>query len=57
MVNLTYLLDALLVLDEQLDAGDVYVQPWPLGRALHRGVDAAVVLATHTHTRTHTREN
>ena len=53
-MNHTYLLDALLVLDEQLDAGDVYMEPGSLGRALHRRVDAAVVLTTHTHTHTHT---
>lgn len=46
---LTYLLDALLVLDEQLDTRDVDVEPRALGRTLHWGVHAAVVLtAQHT---------
>lgn len=45
LLPLTQLLDALLVLDEQLDPGDVNVQPWALGRPLHRGVKASVVLA------------
>lgn len=42
---LTQLLDALLVLDEQLHAGDVDVQAGALRGALHRRVEAAVVLA------------
>ena len=53
----TDLLDALLVLDEQLHAGDVDVEAGPLWEALHRGVEATVVLTapqTHTHTHTHT---
>lgn len=44
-LSLTQLLDALLVLDEQLDPGDVNVEPWALGWPFHRGVKAAVVLA------------
>jgi len=54
MVNQTYLFDALLVLDEQLDTRDVYVEPGALGRALHGSINASVVLTTHTHTHTHT---
>lgn len=44
--SLTQLLDALLVLDEQLNPGDVNVEPWTLGRPFHRGVKASIVLAT-----------
>lgn len=44
-----YLLDALLVFNEQLNTWNVDVQPWSLRRALHWSVDAAIVLAAHTH--------
>lgn len=44
-LSLTQLLDALFVLNEQLDPGNVNVQPWALGWPLHRGVKASVVLA------------
>lgn len=54
MSILTYLLDSLLVLDEQLDTGYVDVEPGALGRTLHWGVHAAVVLtAQHTKQDTH----
>ena len=52
---LTDLLDAFLVLYQQLHSRDVYVQPGALGGALHRGVKAAVVFTDseiedkHTH--------
>lgn len=42
---LTQLLDALLVLNEQLHPGDVNVEPWTLGWPFHRGVKASIVLA------------
>lgn len=42
---LTQLLDALLVLDEELDPRDVDVQAGALRRPLHRRVKAAVILA------------
>lgn len=45
-----YLLDALLVLNEQLNTWNVDVEPGPLRGALHWSVDAAIVLAAHTHT-------
>lgn len=43
-----YLFDALLVLNEQLNTGDVDVEPRPLRRALHWSVYTAIVLAAHT---------
>lgn len=49
-----YLLDALLVLDEQLNTRNVDVEPRPLRGALHWSVDAAIVLAAHTHTESQT---
>lgn len=44
-----YLFDAFLVLDEELNARDVDVEPWSLRRALHWSVYTAIVLAAHTH--------
>lgn len=44
-----YLLDAFLVLNEQLNSWNVDVEPRPLRGALHWSVDAAIVLAAHTH--------
>lgn len=41
---LTNLFDPLLVLDEQLNPGDVDVQPRALGRTLHRRVKATIIL-------------
>lgn len=49
-----YLLDALLVLNEQLNTRDVDVEPWSLRRALNWSVYTAIVLAAHTHTGTDT---
>lgn len=43
-----YLLDALLVFNEQLNSWDVYMEPRALGGALHRRVNAAVVFAANT---------
>lgn len=43
----TYLFDAFLVLNEELNAGYVNVEPWPLRRALHRSVNTAIVLTAH----------
>lgn len=43
--RLTQLLDTLFVFDEQLDPGDVNVQPRALRWPLHGGVEASVVLA------------
>lgn len=48
-----YLLDALLVLNEQLNTWNVYVEPRSLRRALYWSVDAAIVLAAHTHGQRH----
>lgn len=48
MQPLADLLDALLVLNEQLHTWNVDVEPRPLRGALHRSVDAAIVLAAHT---------
>lgn len=45
MWGLTQLLDALLVLNEQLNPGDIDVQPWALGWPLHGGVETSIVLA------------
>jgi len=45
-----YLFDAFLVLNEQLNAWDVDVEPRPLRRALHWSVYTAIVLAAYTHT-------
>lgn len=50
-----YLLDALLVLNEQLNTWDVNVEPWSLRRALNWSVYTAIVLAAHTHTRARTQ--
>lgn len=50
-----YLLDALLVLNEQLNTWDVNVEPWSLRRALNWSVYTAIVLAAHTHTHTRAR--
>lgn len=47
-----YLLDALLVLYEQLNTWNVDVEPRPLRGALHWSVDAAIVLAAHARTET-----
>lgn len=44
-LSLTNLLDAFLVLDEQLDPGDVNVQPGALGWPFDRRVKASVILA------------
>lgn len=44
-MELTQLLDAFLVLDEELHPRDVDVQSGSLGGALHRRVKAAVILA------------
>lgn len=41
----TDLFDALLVLDEQLNSGNVDVEPWPLRGPFDWGVNAAIVLA------------
>lgn len=49
-----YLLDALLVLYEQLNTWNVDVEPRPLRGALHWSVDAAIVLAAHARTETQT---
>lgn len=45
----TDLLDAFLVLNEQLNTWDVDVEPRPLRGALHWSVYAAIVLAAHSH--------
>lgn len=41
----TYLLDALFVLNEQLNTGNVNVEPWPLRGPFYWSVNAAIVLA------------
>lgn len=53
MQSHAYLLDALLVLNEQLNTWNVDVEPRPLRGALHWSVDAAIVLAAHKHGQTH----
>lgn len=45
----TYLFDAFLILNEQLNTGYVNMEPGALRRALHRSVYTAIVLAAHTH--------
>lgn len=52
-----YLLDALLVLYEQLNTWNVDVEPRPLRGALHWSVNAAIVLTAHMHGQRHKQSN
>lgn len=44
-VDRTDLFDALLVLNEQLNPGNVDVEPWPLRGPFYWSVNTAIVLA------------